>query len=95
MSVRQVFSAIILLHIVFNFENNGTEDGSARMDTPTDLMTLEQRSEYSRLVIEIAATKTEISTIRERIRGNTDSVSVRVGFFRNIHIQVHRFWTMF
>lgn len=49
------------------------------MDTPTDLMTSEQRSEYNRLVIEIAATKTEISTIRERIRGNSDAASVRVG----------------
>ncbi|EFO25020.2 hypothetical protein LOAG_03463 [Loa loa] len=57
--------------------NNDPEGGSGRMDTPTDLMTSEQRSEYSRLVIEIAATKTEISTIRERIRGNSDAVSVR------------------
>ncbi|EJW73958.1 hypothetical protein WUBG_15136, partial [Wuchereria bancrofti] len=55
--------------------NNDPENG--RMDTPTDLMTSEQRSEYSRLVIEIAATKTEISTIRERIRGNSDAVGVR------------------
>uniref|UniRef100_A0A8R1XTW2 GW182 middle domain-containing protein n=1 Tax=Onchocerca volvulus TaxID=6282 RepID=A0A8R1XTW2_ONCVO len=57
--------------------NNDREGGSGRMDTPTDLMTSEQRSEYSRLVIEIAATKTEISTIRERIRGNSNATNVR------------------
>ncbi|VDK68754.1 unnamed protein product [Litomosoides sigmodontis] len=58
--------------------NNDPEGGSGRMDTPTDLMTTEQRSEYNRLVIEIAATKTEILTIRERIRGNSDTAgSVR------------------
>ncbi|KAK6114251.1 hypothetical protein QQG55_55225 [Brugia pahangi] len=39
-------------------------------------MTSEQRSEYSRLIIEIAATKTEISTIRERTRGNSDAIGV-------------------
>uniref|UniRef100_A0A915PEE2 GW182 middle domain-containing protein n=1 Tax=Setaria digitata TaxID=48799 RepID=A0A915PEE2_9BILA len=57
--------------------NNDPEGGSGRMGTPTDLMTSEQRSEYNRLVIEIAATKTEISTIRERIRGNSDAANVR------------------
>ncbi|OZC09278.1 hypothetical protein X798_03618 [Onchocerca flexuosa] len=57
--------------------NNDPEGGSGRMNTPTDLMTSEQRSEYSRLVIEIAATKTEIATIRERIRGNSNAANVR------------------
>lgn len=68
----------MVLYFILNFENNDPESGNGRMDTPTDLMTSEQRSEYSRLVIEIAATKTEISTIRERIRGNSDAASVRV-----------------
>lgn len=48
------------------------------MGTPTDLMTPEQRVEYNRLVIEIAATKTEIASIRERIRGTADAATSRV-----------------
>ncbi|VDM98676.1 unnamed protein product [Thelazia callipaeda] len=57
--------------------NDDADGGSRHVETPTDLMTPEQRSEYSRLVIEIAATKTEIATIRERIRGNVDAVCNR------------------
>lgn len=73
---------VMVLYFILNFENNDREGGSGRMDTPTDLMTSEQRSEYSRLVIEIAATKTEISTIRERIRGNSNATNVRVDLLR-------------
>ncbi|VIP00079.1 Uncharacterized protein BM_BM2020 [Brugia malayi] len=56
--------------------NNDPGDENGKMNTATYLMTSEQRSEYSRLIIEIAATKTEISTIRERIRGNSHAIGV-------------------
>lgn len=81
----------MLLHFTVNFENNDPEGGSGRMDTPTDLMTSEQRSEYNRLVIEIAATKTEILTIRERIRGNSDTAAARVSF---IEVFSYKLWEM-
>uniref|UniRef100_A0A183E7K1 DUF305 domain-containing protein n=1 Tax=Gongylonema pulchrum TaxID=637853 RepID=A0A183E7K1_9BILA len=54
---------------------NDGENGNGRLGTPTDLMTPEQRAQYNRLVIEIAATKTEIASIRERIGANCDAVN--------------------
>ncbi|KHN83242.1 hypothetical protein Tcan_14863 [Toxocara canis] len=57
--------------------NAGGDAALCGTTSPTALMNAEQRAEHDRLVIEIAATKTDIAAIREKIHATQEAASAK------------------
>uniref|UniRef100_A0A9J2PD83 GW182 middle domain-containing protein n=1 Tax=Ascaris lumbricoides TaxID=6252 RepID=A0A9J2PD83_ASCLU len=57
--------------------NAGNDAALCGTTSPTALMNAEQRAEHDRLVIEIAATKTDIAVIREKIHATQEAASAK------------------